>query len=59
MDVFPLLISILISFLIQFQPDSTVHVHWKGAAEIVLGSCTHYMDENESPVDMSGDKVDH
>ncbi|RIA04867.1 hypothetical protein BRARA_K00865 [Brassica rapa] len=39
------------------KPDSTVHVHWKGAAEIVLGSCTHYMDENESPVDMSGDKM--
>ncbi|KAH0935810.1 hypothetical protein HID58_012927 [Brassica napus] len=39
------------------SPDSTVHVHWKGAAEIVLGSCTHYMDENESPVDMSGDKM--
>lgn len=43
--------------LINFQPDSSVHVHWKGAAEIVLGSCTHYMDENESFVDMSEDKV--
>ncbi|ESQ54246.1 hypothetical protein EUTSA_v10024281mg [Eutrema salsugineum] len=39
------------------SPDSTVHVYWKGAAEIVLGSCTHYMDENESLVDMSGDKM--
>ncbi|KAL0726682.1 hypothetical protein Bca4012_022775 [Brassica carinata] len=39
------------------SPDSSVHVHWKGAAEIVLGSCTHYMDENESLVDMSGEKV--
>ncbi|WZZ24500.1 hypothetical protein YC2023_007901 [Brassica napus] len=37
--------------------DSSVHVHWKGAAEIVLGSCTHYMDENESLVDMSGEKM--
>ncbi|KAG5413158.1 hypothetical protein IGI04_000725 [Brassica rapa subsp. trilocularis] len=43
--------------LIQFQPDSSVHVHWKGAAEIVLGSCTHYMDENESLVGMSGEKM--
>ncbi|CAA7048833.1 unnamed protein product [Microthlaspi erraticum] len=37
--------------------DSSVHVHWKGAAEIVLGSCTHYMDENASLADMSGDKM--
>ncbi|XP_019086695.1 PREDICTED: calcium-transporting ATPase 10, plasma membrane-type [Camelina sativa] len=37
--------------------DSSVHVHWKGAAEIVLGSCTQYMDENESFVDMSEDKM--
>lgn len=28
-------------------PDSDVHVHWKGAAEIVLASCTAYMDEND------------
>ncbi|XP_009128346.1 calcium-transporting ATPase 10, plasma membrane-type isoform X1 [Brassica rapa] len=41
----------------SFQPDSSVHVHWKGAAEIVLGSCTHYMDENESLVGMSGEKM--
>ncbi|CAH2077539.1 unnamed protein product [Thlaspi arvense] len=39
------------------SPDSSVRVHWKGAAEIVLGSCTHFMDENESLVDMSGDKM--
>lgn len=30
------------------QPDSEeVHVHWKGAAEMVLVSCTSYMDEND------------
>ncbi|KAL3533287.1 hypothetical protein ACH5RR_006808 [Cinchona calisaya] len=28
-------------------PNSEVHVHWKGAAEIVLASCTSYMDEND------------
>ncbi|XP_030544971.1 calcium-transporting ATPase 10, plasma membrane-type [Rhodamnia argentea] len=27
--------------------DSKVHVHWKGAAEIVLSSCTQYMDLND------------
>ncbi|XP_021895927.1 calcium-transporting ATPase 9, plasma membrane-type [Carica papaya] len=25
---------------------SEVHIHWKGAAEIVLASCTHYLDSN-------------
>ncbi|XP_010046915.2 calcium-transporting ATPase 8, plasma membrane-type-like [Eucalyptus grandis] len=28
-------------------PDSEVHIHWKGAAEIVLASCTKYMDAND------------
>ncbi|KAK7255053.1 hypothetical protein RIF29_28455 [Crotalaria pallida] len=26
--------------------DSAVHIHWKGAAEIVLGACTQYLDSN-------------
>ncbi|KAF7843134.1 Calcium-transporting ATPase 9, plasma membrane-type [Senna tora] len=26
--------------------DSGVHIHWKGAAEIVLASCTQYLDSN-------------
>ncbi|XP_062109949.1 calcium-transporting ATPase 9, plasma membrane-type [Humulus lupulus] len=26
------------------QADSKVHIHWKGAAEIVLASCTGYLD---------------
>ncbi|TXG69533.1 hypothetical protein EZV62_004468 [Acer yangbiense] len=26
--------------------DSEVHIHWKGAAEIVLASCTRYLDSN-------------
>lgn len=28
------------------QSNSQVHVHWKGAAEIILGSCTGYLDAN-------------
>ncbi|XP_019180794.1 PREDICTED: putative calcium-transporting ATPase 13, plasma membrane-type [Ipomoea nil] len=24
--------------------DNTVHVHWKGAAEMILGMCSHYYD---------------
>lgn len=26
--------------------DSEVHIHWKGAAEIVLSACTGYLDSN-------------
>ncbi|RDX88043.1 Calcium-transporting ATPase 9, plasma membrane-type, partial [Mucuna pruriens] len=26
--------------------DSEIHIHWKGAAEIVLGTCTQYLDSN-------------
>lgn len=28
------------------QMDRKVHIHWKGAAEIVLNSCTRYLDSN-------------
>ena len=38
-------------------PDSQVHLHWKGAAEIVLASCTTYIDENDNVVPMTEDKV--
>ncbi|KAM7477868.1 hypothetical protein LguiA_026081 [Lonicera macranthoides] len=38
-------------------PDADVHVHWKGAAEIVLGSCTRYIDANDCLVPMDEDKV--
>ncbi|KAJ9689361.1 hypothetical protein PVL29_014846 [Vitis rotundifolia] len=38
-------------------PDSQVHLHWKGAAEIVLASCTRYIDENDNVVPMTEDKV--
>ncbi|RVW83723.1 Calcium-transporting ATPase 9, plasma membrane-type [Vitis vinifera] len=26
------------------EGDNKVHIHWKGAAEMVLGSCTEYLD---------------
>ncbi|KAK9269323.1 hypothetical protein L1049_001094 [Liquidambar formosana] len=38
-------------------PDSQVHIHWKGAAEIVLGSCTRYIDADGRVVPMDEDKV--
>ncbi|XP_021895915.1 calcium-transporting ATPase 9, plasma membrane-type-like isoform X2 [Carica papaya] len=37
--------------------DSEVHIHWKGAAEIVLALCTHYLDSNghRQPIDEEKD----
>ncbi|GER44799.1 calcium-transporting ATPase 8 family protein [Striga asiatica] len=37
--------------------DSKVHVHWKGAAEIVLASCTSHIDANDCVVPMDEDKL--
>ncbi|KAL0354392.1 UNVERIFIED_CONTAM: Calcium-transporting ATPase 9, plasma membrane-type [Sesamum radiatum] len=36
---------------------SKVHIHWKGAAEIILSSCSHYIDVNGSLQSMDKDKV--
>ncbi|KAL8254770.1 hypothetical protein R6Q59_032991 [Mikania micrantha] len=41
------------------RSDSEVHVHWKGAAEIVLAACTRYMDTNEQLVPMDERKVEY
>ncbi|XP_066329647.1 calcium-transporting ATPase 5, plasma membrane-type-like isoform X7 [Miscanthus floridulus] len=37
--------------------DSDVHVHWKGAAEIVLSLCTSWLDVDGSPHEMTPDKA--
>ncbi|KAI8015115.1 Calcium-transporting ATPase 8, plasma membrane-type [Camellia lanceoleosa] len=37
--------------------DSKVHIHWKGAAEIVLDSCTRYIDSNDHIIPMDEDKM--
>ncbi|CAA2987917.1 calcium-transporting ATPase 10, plasma membrane-type [Olea europaea subsp. europaea] len=37
--------------------DSEVNVHWKGAAEIVLASCTSYIDANDHVAPMDEDKL--
>jgi hypothetical protein len=39
------------------QPDSQVHIHWKGAAEIVLASCTEYINASGKIVPLDQDKV--
>ncbi|TVU32810.1 hypothetical protein EJB05_24568, partial [Eragrostis curvula] len=38
--------------------DSVVHVHWKGAAEIVLALCTSWLDVDGSAHEMTTDKAD-
>lgn len=38
-------------------PNSEVHIHWKGAAEIVLASCTAYIDTDDHLVEMDEDKL--
>ncbi|KAK6944577.1 Calcium-transporting P-type ATPase, N-terminal autoinhibitory domain [Dillenia turbinata] len=38
-------------------PDSQVHIHWKGAAELVLASCGSYIDENNSVLQMDEQKM--
>nr|KYP50409.1 Calcium-transporting ATPase 9, plasma membrane-type [Cajanus cajan] len=37
--------------------DSTVHIHWKGAAEIVLGTCTQYVDSDGHLKSIEEEKV--
>ncbi|XP_071724578.1 calcium-transporting ATPase 8, plasma membrane-type-like [Rutidosis leptorrhynchoides] len=37
--------------------ESAVHIHWKGAAEILLASCTAYIDADDQLVAMNEDKV--
>ncbi|XP_039050344.1 calcium-transporting ATPase 9, plasma membrane-type-like [Hibiscus syriacus] len=38
------------------QVDSEVHIHWKGAAEIVLASCSRYIDSNGCLQSINEDK---
>ncbi|XP_068463913.1 calcium-transporting ATPase 10, plasma membrane-type-like isoform X1 [Phaseolus vulgaris] len=39
------------------MPDSEIHIHWKGAAEIVLACCTGYIDVNDQLVEMDEEKM--
>ncbi|KAJ0985137.1 hypothetical protein J5N97_003493 [Dioscorea zingiberensis] len=43
---------------VALQSDSKVHIHWKGAAELVLSSCTSWLDADGSPQELNSDKVD-
>ena len=48
---------IIIISSVFLQPDSQVRVHWKGAAEIVLANCSHYIDANDNTKKMDEEKV--
>ncbi|KAL8479739.1 hypothetical protein ACS0TY_026611 [Phlomoides rotata] len=39
--------------------NSEIHVHWKGAAEIVLASCASYVDVDDNVVLMDEEKVSY
>ncbi|XP_073154857.1 calcium-transporting ATPase 10, plasma membrane-type-like isoform X2 [Henckelia pumila] len=39
--------------------DSEVHLHWKGAAEILLDSCSSYIDANDCEIQMDDNKLSH
>ncbi|RID74131.1 hypothetical protein BRARA_B01245 [Brassica rapa] len=39
--------------------DGEVHVHWKGASEIVLASCRSYIDEDGNVAPMTEDKAQY
>ena len=45
-------------FIYHFQSDLDVHVHWKGAAEIVLALCTSWIGVDGSIHEMTPDKVE-
>jgi len=38
--------------------DTEVHIHWKGAAEIILGLCKNYIDNSGSVREMTPNEVD-
>ncbi|XP_058068102.1 calcium-transporting ATPase 5, plasma membrane-type-like isoform X2 [Magnolia sinica] len=38
---------------------SEVHIHWKGAAEIILSSCTRWLDQDGSVHQMDEDKASY
>ncbi|KAK6235804.1 hypothetical protein SCA6_011141 [Theobroma cacao] len=47
----------LVVVLFELMPDSKVHIHWKGAAEIVLAACSWYLDTDDGVVAMDEEKV--
>ncbi|GLT99517.1 hypothetical protein SLE2022_169540 [Rubroshorea leprosula] len=42
--------------LIKKKEDNTVHIHWKGAAEIILALCSSYYDASGVMKDLNGEE---
>ncbi|GLT78628.1 hypothetical protein SLA2020_501570 [Shorea laevis] len=42
--------------LIKKKEDNTVHIHWKGAAEIILAMCSSYYDASGVMKDLNGEE---
>ncbi|CAL5184581.1 unnamed protein product [Lathyrus oleraceus] len=42
---------------VAIQTADSVHIHWKGAAEIVLACCTGYIDRNDQLVEIDEEKM--
>ncbi|GKV43759.1 hypothetical protein SLEP1_g51011 [Rubroshorea leprosula] len=42
--------------LIKKKEDNTVHVHWKGAAEMILAMCSSYYDASGVMKDLNGEE---
>ncbi|CAM8886742.1 unnamed protein product [Rhodiola kirilowii] len=42
--------------LMQKRADKTMHVHWKGAAEIILSMCSSYYSSNGDTIPMDADR---
>lgn len=42
--------------LIRKKADNTIHVHWKGAAEMILAMCSHYYESNGDIKSMDEDE---
>ncbi|GKV43768.1 hypothetical protein SLEP1_g51021 [Rubroshorea leprosula] len=42
--------------LIKKKEDNTVHVHWKGAAEMILAMCSNYYDASGVMKDLNGEE---
>ncbi|GLT99512.1 hypothetical protein SLE2022_169490 [Rubroshorea leprosula] len=42
--------------LIKKKEDNTVHVHWKGAAEMILAMCSSYYDASGVMKDLNGEQ---
>lgn len=50
-------VSMKLSHVVSWQADSEVYIHWKGAAEMVLSSCTKYLDLNGEVHSMEDNEV--